>query len=79
MYADNSDSSIMIEHPQNNEVSPAVAAALAENLIACYSAQGGDIAPLFAAFVGLVFERDQGTGKDCLSVLDRLCCARAGS
>tara|TARA_R110002074_G_scaffold377728_1_gene555310 strand:- start:277 stop:489 length:213 start_codon:yes stop_codon:yes gene_type:complete len=70
----------MSMHPQNmNDVSPEAAAALAESLIAGYSAQGRDIAPLFAAFVGLVFERDQGAGKDCLTVLDRICSASSSA
>ena len=48
-----------------------LAAGFAESLIQSYAAQHNDILPLFAAFVGVVFERDEAVERDCLIALDR--------
>lgn len=56
------------EPPANAQM----AAGLAENLIRLYVAGGGDVGQLFAAFAGLVVQRDAAVGLDCLTALDRL-------
>ena len=46
-------------------------AGFAESLIKTHAIQKDDILPLFAAFVGVVFQRDELVGRDCLVALDR--------
>jgi hypothetical protein len=50
------------------------ATGLAERLLMAYASENRDILPLFAAFVGLVYQRDEAVGNDCLIALDRLIC-----
>jgi len=47
------------------------AISLAENLAQSYAIRGGSVTELFAAFVGVVVERDRAVGRDCLTALDR--------
>ncbi len=47
------------------------ASAFAENLLRGYSTRNPDIQPLFAAYVGVVFQRDPAVGRDTLIALDR--------
>lgn len=53
-------------------LSAETAAGFAESLIKEHAIQKRDILPLFAAFVGVVFQRDEAVGWDCLTALDRL-------
>ena len=46
-------------------------AAFAENMIKSYADTGGDLAPIFAAFIALVHQRDKQVGSDCLTALDQ--------
>ncbi len=47
------------------------AAVFAESLARNYAVRNSDIVPLFAAFVGLIFQRDESVGRDVLIALDR--------
>ena len=44
--------------------------ALAQSVACRHLANGGDVAELFAAFAGLVWERDRQVGLDCISAVD---------
>lgn len=46
--------------------------AFAESIGRKHVANGGETLHLFAAFVGLVFERDEHVGRDCLIAVDRV-------
>ncbi len=48
-----------------------MAVSLAENIVQSYAIRGGDVTELFAGYVGLVVERDEVVGNDCLIALDR--------
>jgi hypothetical protein len=48
------------------------AMAMAENLARLYESRSGDLVAFFAAFVGVVFERDKTVGRDALTAIDRL-------
>lgn len=48
-----------------------VAIAFAASLVKSYVSHGGNVTDLFAAFVGLVVERDGSVGNDCIVALDR--------
>jgi hypothetical protein len=61
-----------------NILNAEVAAGLAENLLRAYATRNGDILPLFAAFVGVVFQRDAAVGRDALTALDRLVMISSG-
>lgn len=50
---------------------PELAVGFAEGLIQAHKARGGNVDALFAAFVGVVSERDKAVGLDCLIALDR--------
>lgn len=50
---------------------PTIAAGFAENLLRQYTAGHRDAITLFAAFVGLVVQRDPDVGNDVLIALDR--------
>jgi hypothetical protein len=52
--------------------SPEFAIAFAETILRGYSARNKDIVPLFAAYIGVIFERNPAVGRDSLIALDRL-------
>jgi hypothetical protein len=58
---------------------PEVVVSLAENLIRSYANKGGNVTDLFAAFVGVVAERDDMVGRDCLIALDHWVCGGGAS
>jgi hypothetical protein len=58
---------------------PEVVVSLAENLIRSYANRGGSVTDLFAAFVGVVVERDNAVGYDCLIALDSWVCGDGAS
>jgi hypothetical protein len=57
--------------PLDRQHSSEIAASKAENLVRSCATRTGDIVPLFAAFVGFVFQRDESVGHDVLTALDR--------
>ena len=47
------------------------AMALAESLARAHASRGGNLAELFSAYVGVVVDRDEVVGRDCLTAVDR--------
>ena len=62
-----------MEVSPSDPVSPQceVAMAFAASLVKSYAKHGGNVTDLFAAFVGLVVDRDGSVGNDCIIALDR--------